>query len=74
MHDTLEKLPPDLARHRVLSTSEAAEFCKLSVPHWRRLYRLRRAPQPMRLGTRKLGWRIGDLIDWLAMVAKERSL
>lgn len=69
MHGTLENLPPELARHRVLNTAEAAEFCRISVPHWRRLYRSGRIPQPVRLGTRKLGWRVGDLIDWLGVIA-----
>jgi predicted DNA-binding transcriptional regulator AlpA len=71
MQDTLENLPPELARHRVLNTAETAAFCKLSVPHWRRLYNSGRAPHPIRLGTRKLGWRVGDVIDWLSTVAKE---
>ena len=62
---TLDHLPPDLARHRVLDTAESAAFCKLSVPHWRRLYRAGHVPRPLKLGTRKLGWRLGDLIEWL---------
>ena len=58
-------LPTELARSRVLDTTEAAAFCKLSIPHWRRLYRSGTAPRPVRLGARKYGWRIGDLVDWI---------
>ncbi len=61
----LEPLPHSIARHRVLDTTEAAGFCKFSVAHWRRLYRAGKAPTPVRLSTRKYGWRIGDLIDWI---------
>jgi predicted DNA-binding transcriptional regulator AlpA len=61
----LSDLPPELARHRVLDTSETCEFVKVSAPHWRRLVRLGEAPQSIRIGTRKVGWRIGELIDWL---------
>ena len=63
--NTFKDLPTDLARHRVLDTAESAAFCKLSVPHWRRLYRAGHVPRPLKLGTRKLGWRWGDLVDWL---------
>lgn len=61
----LECLPLELARHRVLDTAEAADFCKFSVAHWRRLYRAKKAPAPVRLSARKYGWRVGDLIDWI---------
>ena len=61
----LEHLPSDIARHRVLDTAEAAAFCRISVPHWRRLYRTGRVPRPIKLSERKLGWRAGDLVDWL---------
>jgi predicted DNA-binding transcriptional regulator AlpA len=61
----LGDLPIELARHRVLDTSEAAGFCKVSVPHWRRLYRAKKVPMPVRLTVRKYGWRVGDLVDWI---------
>src|SRR5215203_326280 len=61
----LETLPPELIRSRIFDTSEAAAFCGFSVAHWRRLYRTRKVPKPIQLSTRKLGWRAGDLIDWL---------
>jgi len=61
----LDQLPADLARHRVLSTKETAAFIGFSVPHTRRLYREKKMPEPLKLSARKLGWRLGDLIDWL---------
>lgn len=56
----------DVSWHRVLSTAEAAALLNFSIPHLRRLYRNGSVPAPMRLSARKLGWRTGDLIDWLA--------
>jgi predicted DNA-binding transcriptional regulator AlpA len=62
----LENLPPDLARHRVLNASQSAALIGLSLPQFRREYRKGEVPQPIRLSTRRLGWRVGDIIDWLA--------
>jgi predicted DNA-binding transcriptional regulator AlpA len=71
--NTIAELPTEIARHRVLDTNKACEFVSISVPHWRRMYRAtpRQTPAPIELGPRKLGWRVGDLIDWLA--AREKS-
>jgi prophage regulatory protein len=71
--NALDNLPVDLARHRVLDTAESAAFCNYSIPHWRRMYRTGDAPKPLKLGARKLGWRIGDLVDWLASRAREAA-
>jgi predicted DNA-binding transcriptional regulator AlpA len=68
-----EHLPSDIARHRVLNTAQSAGFCNISVSHWRRLYRNGRVPPPIQLSTRKLGWRIGDLVDWLASRVREST-
>ena len=62
---SFDHLPSDVTRRRILDTAEAAEFCKLSIPHWRRLYRTGKVPKPIRLSTRKYGWRLGDLIDFI---------
>jgi predicted DNA-binding transcriptional regulator AlpA len=61
----LDHLPPDMVRRRLLDTAEAAEFCKISIPHWRRLYRTGKVPRPVRLSARKYGWRLGDLADFI---------
>jgi predicted DNA-binding transcriptional regulator AlpA len=71
MSATLDALPPEIARHRVLGTRDACDFVGLSIPEWRRMRRSGVAPAPILLGSRKQGWRVGDLIDWLA--SREQS-
>jgi predicted DNA-binding transcriptional regulator AlpA len=63
---SLSSLPPDLGRNRILDAARSAEFWGVSLPHWRRLYRAKKVPAPIRVGDRKYGWRPGDLIDGLA--------
>ena len=48
---------------RILDSAQAAEFWGVSLPHWRRLYREGKVPRGIRIGVRKLGWRVSDLID-----------
>lgn len=62
---TLATLSPDIARFRVIGTADAAEFCDLSVKTLRRMNDRGAMPAPIRLSERRIGWRIGDLIDWL---------
>ncbi|MFC1455391.1 helix-turn-helix transcriptional regulator [Microvirga arabica] len=62
----IDFLPPELARNRVLDSAQAAAFWGVSLPHWRRMYRLDQVPKPIKLSVRKLGWRVGDLVDALA--------
>lgn len=71
MSSTLDALPPEIARHRILATRDACEFVGISIPEWRRMRTRGQAPAPIMLGTRKHGWRVGDLIDWIA--SRERS-
>jgi predicted DNA-binding transcriptional regulator AlpA len=71
MASTLDGLTADLGRHRILASDVAAEFWGVSLPHWRRLYRDGRVPKPVRIGIRKLGWRVGDLIDALEARSQE---
>jgi predicted DNA-binding transcriptional regulator AlpA len=63
---TLNNLPSDLGRNRILDAEASAAYWGVSVPHWRRLYRAGKVPRPVKIGDRKLGWRIGDLADGLA--------
>ena len=51
----------ELLRHRILNSAQAAAYSGFSLPHWRRLCRAGRAPAPIRIGERKLGWRLSDL-------------
>jgi predicted DNA-binding transcriptional regulator AlpA len=63
---TLNNLPSDLGRNRVLDAAAASAFWGVSTPHWRRLYRAGKVPRPFKVGDRKLGWRVGVLADALA--------
>ncbi len=54
---------------RVVSESQAARYCGLSLVHFRRLRRRETGPRFVRLSIRRIGYRIGDLLKWL----EERS-
>ncbi|MBB5761403.1 putative DNA-binding transcriptional regulator AlpA [Methylorubrum rhodesianum] len=49
----------------MVGSAEAAAFCNYSLAHWLRLTREGKVPTPVRLGARKLGWRIGSLVDFV---------
>ena len=59
------RLPEEIALQCVLRASEAARFCSVSVSRLRRLQARGELPSPIRLGERRLGWRLGDLVVWL---------
>ena len=63
----------DISRYRIIGSAEAAAFCNISLPHFRRMYRTGKAPAPIRLSERKLGWRVGDLLDWTAAAPKREA-
>jgi predicted DNA-binding transcriptional regulator AlpA len=69
----LNNLPSDLGRNRVLDAEASAIYWGVSLPHWRRLYRAGKVPRPIKIGDRKLGWRIGSLADNLAKRADAAS-
>ena len=71
---TLNNLPPDLGRNRVFGAEASAAFWGVSLPHWRRLYRAGKVPRPIKIGERKLGWRVGALADGLAERAGDRAI
>ena len=58
----LPTLPPEC---RVVSEAEAAAYCSLSLIHFRRLRREQKGPRHIRLGTRRVGYRVRDLLSWL---------
>ena len=66
---TLANLPSDLGRNRILDAATASEFWGVSLAHWRRMYRAGTVPKPIKIGERKLGWRVGALVD--ALKARE---
>ena len=51
--------------HRVITETEAARYCGLSVVHFRRLRKNENGPRYVQLGVRRIGYRIGDLVSWL---------
>ena len=61
-----DHVPPEIFRNQIKDSAESAAFLNLSLPQFRRLYRSGVVPAPIQLSTRKLGWRTGDLIDWIA--------
>ena len=61
----LGNLPADITRRRVLGTKDAATFIGLSVPTIRRMKDARTIPAPIKLSERRIGWRVGDLSDYL---------
>jgi predicted DNA-binding transcriptional regulator AlpA len=65
MSAVLDQLPSEIARHRVLATRDACEFVGVSISEWRNLRARGEAPPPIMLGSKKHGWRVGDLIAWL---------
>ena len=70
MTNYLDNLPPEvaseIAMNQIMGAAEAAAFCNYSLPHWRRMYRSGAAPPPVRLSARKVGWRIGTLVEFNA--------
>jgi predicted DNA-binding transcriptional regulator AlpA len=70
MSAALDALPAEIARHRVLGTRDASEFVGISVTDWRRMCRRGETPPPIKIGIQRQGWRVGDLIDWIASRAQ----
>ncbi len=60
-----EKLSEALQHKRVISEARAAELADLSLPHFRRLRRASQGPRWVRLGERRIGYRIGDVLNWI---------
>jgi predicted DNA-binding transcriptional regulator AlpA len=73
MSSSLNNLPPELGKHRILDTRATSEFVGLSVADLRRKQRSGDFPAPILIGSRKHGWRIGALIDWLESRSKPRA-
>ena len=70
---SLDIIPATLNRERLLDSAQSAEFLGFSLPHFRRLYKAQKVPAPVKIGERKLGWRLGGLIDFVASKAEARA-
>ena len=62
---TLTNIPPEMARSRVLTSEQAAEFVGVSLVHFRRGYRTGKYPTPIKVGVRKYGWKLREMVEWL---------
>ena len=58
----LSHLPQE---YRVVTEAEAAAYCSLSLIHFRRPRREHKGPRHIRLGPRRIGYRVRDLLNWL---------
>jgi predicted DNA-binding transcriptional regulator AlpA len=67
-----EGLPADLARNRIVTTSDAAHYIGMDIQAFRRAIKAGTVPSPIMLSERKRGWRLGELSDWVAARAAER--
>jgi predicted DNA-binding transcriptional regulator AlpA len=50
---------------QVITEAEAAAQCGLSLVHFRRERQLGRGPRHVKLGIRRIGYRICDVLDWI---------
>lgn len=48
-------------RNRLIGTDELAKILNYSPVHIRRMTREKKLPSPVRIGSRKLGWRLTDI-------------
>ena len=65
MITSLNSLPNDVIRRRLLDIHSTAEFCGRSVPEIRRLLRHGLFPKPLKLNGRRLSWQLGQLVDYI---------
>lgn len=61
-----EFLPEELARDPILGTAQTAKAVGTSAVHLRRLSKMGRFPAPIKIGFRKLGWRLSTINRHLA--------
>lgn len=62
---TLQSLPSEFARRRLLGTRDAAAFIGVSEKTFRRMKERGQLPRHVMPSERKFGWMIGDLSDFL---------
>ena len=55
----------DSVRRRVVDERTAATLLGVSLVHLRRLRRAHLGPRHVKLGERRIGYKIGDIDDWL---------
>jgi predicted DNA-binding transcriptional regulator AlpA len=73
MSSALDSLPAEIGRHRILDTAETCQFVSVSVAQWRRMRSLGETPAAIMIGSKKMGWRVGDLVDWIASRSQAKA-
>ena len=63
---TNKSLPEEFARDPILGTAQTAEVVGTSKVHLRRLCKMGKFPAPLKIGYRKLGWRLSTIKRHLA--------
>ena len=65
--ERIEKpLPKELALDPILGTAQAARAVNKSAVHLRRLVHAGKFPPPLKIGDRKLGWRLSTIMRHIA--------
>ena len=62
----IQPLHEELARDPILGTAQTAKAVGTSAVHLRRLSKMGRFPAPIKIGYRKLGWRLSTINRHLA--------
>ena len=55
----------DAERHRLHTRRDAAQFLGVSLPTMERWDRAGYGPRPVKIGPRRVGYRTGDLVDFI---------
>jgi hypothetical protein len=58
----LANVPRDVALNRILPTAQAAAFGGVSPREWRRRKAAGQTPPPIKIGVKREGYRLGDLL------------
>ena len=59
-------LPEQFARDPILSTAQIAKIVGTSSVHLRRLVKTGKFPPPIKIGYRKLGWRLSTIESYIS--------
>jgi len=52
-------------RAKVIGKKQLREITNVSYPTWWRMERKQEAPARIRVSAGRVGWRLGDVLDWL---------
>lgn len=66
MLQTLDDLPIELARKRILGTRQAAAYVGVSLRQWEQMRAAGGTPPAVQITAKKLGYTVESLIAWIA--------